>query len=162
MGGTRGAQFDHFGGNRVGRGGGNIDKIDKIIKLFFFLADLSNQTKSFDAAIDNSIAEVPPGRFCLNRKILAAGPCNRICHGGVHFFASTYLPEHTVRKYYSTFSTSSYVCEADMLGADRNDMTLSGPKSDMSPTCRPTQHLGPKIADTDIRQNQLVSLSSIF
>ena len=27
----------------------------------------------------------------------AAGPNDRICHGGVHFFAYTYLPNHTVR-----------------------------------------------------------------
>ena len=97
MGGARGARIDCFGGNRVGRGVGNIDKIDQTIKLFFFLANLSNQTKSFDAAINHPIAEVPLGGFCLNCKIRAAGPCDRICHGGVHFFASTYLPEHTVR-----------------------------------------------------------------
>ena len=43
-------------------------------------------------------------------------------------YALTYLPEHTIRKYNSTFSTSSYEHEADMSGADRNDTTLSGPK----------------------------------
>ncbi len=42
-------------------------------------------------------------------------------------------------------------------------MTLSGPKmgnvlcrfGDMSPTCQPTRHCRPKIADTDIRHSQL-------
>jgi hypothetical protein len=48
---------------------------------------------------------------------------------------STYLPEPTVRYYYSTFSTSSYISEANMLAADQND--CRGPKwgdvADMSP-----------------------------
>jgi hypothetical protein len=53
--------------------------------------------------------------------------------GGDHYYFGrpyelTYLPEHTIRMYNSTFSTSSYVHEADMSGADRNDTTLSGPK----------------------------------
>ena len=34
MGRARGARFDRFGGNRVGRGGGKMGKIDQIVKLF--------------------------------------------------------------------------------------------------------------------------------
>ncbi len=102
-------QFDHFWGKRVGQGGGNIDKIDQNIKLFFFLANLSNQTKSFDAAIDNPIAEVLATGRVLSK---SQNPCHWTLRSnmpwwGSFFFASTYLPEHTVRKYYSTFSTSS-------------------------------------------------------
>ena len=76
----------------------------------------------------------------------------------------THLPTWaTIHKYYSTSSTSSYVRKAKMLAANKNDTTLSGPKMgkcrcracDMSPTCRPTQHLGPKIGRHDIQQTQL-------
>ncbi len=78
-------------------------------------------------------------------------------------YALTYLPEHIIRKCYSTFNTSSYVREADMSRANRNNTTLLGPKmgdmlcrfGDMSPTCQPTQHCRPKIANTDIRHVQL-------
>ena len=70
--------------------------------------------------------------------------CNHHCHcrrqqisssvdhneGVPYLLAShplTYLPEHTVCKYYSTLSTSSYICEADMLAGDQNNTTLLGP-----------------------------------
>ena len=59
MRGTRGARFDCFGGNRVGRGG-NLGKIHQYIKLFFFSADVQNEINSFVTAIDHSIAEVLP------------------------------------------------------------------------------------------------------
>jgi hypothetical protein len=61
--GARGARFDCFGGNQVGWGGGNIGKIDQIIKLYYFLANLQNETKSSDAPINDPIAEVRPGGF---------------------------------------------------------------------------------------------------
>ena len=85
-------------------------------------------------------------------------------------YALTYLPEHTIRKYYSTFSTSSYIREADMSAADRSDMTLSGPKigdmlcrfGDMLPTCWPTRHCCPKIVNTDIRHSQLSCSSPLL
>ena len=79
--GARGARFDCFGGNQVGWGGGNIGKIDQIIKLYYFLANLQNETKSSDAPINDPIAEVRPGGFCLNHKIRAAGPGERLHHG---------------------------------------------------------------------------------
>ena len=85
MGGARGARFDCFGGNRVGRGGGNLSKTDQFIKLFFFSANFQNEIKSFDQSIDHPIAEVLPGGFCLNRKIRAAGPGKRLHHGCVLF-----------------------------------------------------------------------------
>ena len=84
-GGTGGARFDCFGGNRVGRGGGNLGKIDRFVKLLFFSANLQNEIKSFDTVIDHSIAEVLPGEFCLNRKIRATGPGERLHHGCVLF-----------------------------------------------------------------------------
>ncbi len=85
MDGTGGALFDCFGGNRVGRGGGNFNKIDQIVKLFYFSANLQNETISFDPSIDHPITEVLPGGFCLNRKIHAAGPGKRLHHGCVLF-----------------------------------------------------------------------------
>ena len=85
MGGARGARFNRFGGNRVGRGGRNMGKIDQIVKLLFFLANLQNEIKSFDPSIDHPLAEVLPGGFCLNRKIRAAGPGKRLHHGCVLF-----------------------------------------------------------------------------
>ncbi len=80
-------------------------------------------------------------------------------------YTLTYLPEHTIRKYDSTFSTSSYVREADMSPADRKDTTLSGPKMGQCrrrpDIWRPTRHLGPKIANTNIRHAQL-SLAAVL
>jgi hypothetical protein len=84
-GGAGGARFDRFGGNRVGRGGGNIGKIVQIVKLFFFSANLQNEMKSFDPFIDHPIVEVLPGGFCLNCKIHAAGPGEWLHHGCVLF-----------------------------------------------------------------------------
>jgi hypothetical protein len=72
--GARGAQFDHFGG-----------KIDQIIKLFYFSANLQNEIKSSNAAINHPIAEVLPGGFCLNHKLRAAGPGERLHHNCVLF-----------------------------------------------------------------------------
>ena len=84
-----GAQGEHdsivLGVIELGRGG-NIGKIDQIIKLFFFLANFQNEIKSFDQSIDHPIAEVLPGGFCLNRKIRAAGPGKRLRHGCVLLF----------------------------------------------------------------------------
>ncbi len=59
MRGTRGARFDCFGGNGVGRGG-NIGKIHIYINSYYFPADLQNKIYSFDTAIDQSIAKVLP------------------------------------------------------------------------------------------------------
>jgi hypothetical protein len=39
-------------------GGGDLGKIHQFIKLYFFSADLQNEIKSFDTAIDQYIAEV--------------------------------------------------------------------------------------------------------
>ncbi len=70
---------------KLGGGGGNMGKIDQIVKFFFFLANLQNEIKSFDAAIDHPIAEVPPEGFGPNHKIRAAGPSERLHHGCVLF-----------------------------------------------------------------------------
>ncbi len=64
-------------------GGGNLGKIDQLIKLCNFSANLQSQIKSFDAAIDHPIKEVPSGGFRPNRKIRAAGAGERIHHGCV-------------------------------------------------------------------------------
>jgi hypothetical protein len=63
MEGAGGAQFDRFWGNRVGPGGGNLGKIDQIVELFYFSANLQNEIKSFNPSIDHPIAEVLPGGF---------------------------------------------------------------------------------------------------
>jgi hypothetical protein len=65
-----------------------LGKIHQFIKLIYFSADLRNETKSFYTVIDHTIAEVPPGGFCLNRKIHAAGPGERLHHAGMmtHIF----------------------------------------------------------------------------
>jgi hypothetical protein len=52
-GGAGGARFDCFGGNQVGREGGNLGKINQFIKLFYFSANLQNEIKSFNLSIDN-------------------------------------------------------------------------------------------------------------
>ena len=57
-GGTGGARYNCFGGNQVGQGGGNLGKIHQFVKLYYFSADLQNEIKSFDTAIDQYIAEV--------------------------------------------------------------------------------------------------------
>jgi hypothetical protein len=62
-------------------GGGNLGKIDHIIKLYYFSAKLQNETKSSNAAINHPIMEVRPGGFCLNHKIGATGPGKRLHHG---------------------------------------------------------------------------------
>ena len=74
-----------LGAIELGGGGGNLGKIDHYIKLYYFSANLQNEIKSFDPSIDHPITEVLPGGFCINRKICAAGPGERLHHGGVLF-----------------------------------------------------------------------------
>ena len=50
-----------LGAIELGGGGGNLSKIHQFIKLYYFSADLQNEIKSFDTAIDQSIVEVLPG-----------------------------------------------------------------------------------------------------
>jgi hypothetical protein len=59
------------------------DKFDQIVKFIYFSANLNNQIKSSDRAIDQPIAEVVLRGFCLNCNILAAGPGERLHHGVV-------------------------------------------------------------------------------
>ena len=90
------------------------------------------------------------------------------CAGHMH--SLTYLS--TIRKYYSTSSTSSYICTCRHVGNSRKRHDIDGPKmeqerqmlpnvgptfSDMSPTCRPTRQCCVKIANADIRQTHLRS-----
>jgi len=74
-----------FWGQSSWVGGGNLGKIDQIVKLFYFSANLQNEIKSFDPSIDHPIAEVLPGGFYLNCKIRATGPSERIHHGCILF-----------------------------------------------------------------------------
>jgi hypothetical protein len=46
--------------------GGNLGKIHQFIILYYFSADLQNDLKSFDTAIDQSIAEVLQGGLRRN------------------------------------------------------------------------------------------------
>ncbi len=90
------------------------------------------------------------------------------------FFCAGHMPSltylSTIRKYYSTSSTSSYVCTHRHVGNSRKRHDIDGPKmeqerqmlpnvgptfSDMSPTCRRTCQRCIKIADADIQQTQL-------
>ena len=81
-GGRRESAIRSLWGQSSWAGGGNLGKIDQIIKgLYYFSANLQNETKSSNAAINHPIAEVRPGGFCLNRKIRAAGPGERLHHG---------------------------------------------------------------------------------
>ena len=84
-GGRMGSAIRSFWGQSSWAGGGNLGKIDHYIKLYYFSANLQNEIKSFDPSIDHPIAEVLPGGFCINRKIRAAGPGERLHHGGVLF-----------------------------------------------------------------------------
>jgi hypothetical protein len=85
-----------------------------------------------------------------------------------HMPSLTYLS--TIRKYYSTSSTSSYVCTRRHVGNSRKRHDIDGPKmeqerqmspnvgptfSNTSPTCHPTSQCRVKIAGADIRQTQL-------
>jgi hypothetical protein len=63
----------------------NLGKINQYIKLYYFSANLQNKIKSFDSSIDHPIAEVLLGGFCINRKIHATGPAERLHHGCVLF-----------------------------------------------------------------------------
>ncbi len=80
----------------------------------------------------------------------------------------TYLS--TIRKYYSTSRTSSYVCTRRHVGNSRKRHDIDGPKmeqerqmspnvgptfSNMSLTCHPTRQCRVKIANANIRQTQL-------
>jgi hypothetical protein len=47
-------------------GGGNLGKIHQFIHYYYFSADSQNEIKSFDTAIDQSIAEVLPGGLRRN------------------------------------------------------------------------------------------------
>jgi hypothetical protein len=47
-------------------GGGILGKIHQFIILYYFSADLQNDLKYFDTAIDQSIAEVLPGGLRRN------------------------------------------------------------------------------------------------
>jgi hypothetical protein len=94
------------------------------------------------------------------------------------FFCAGHMPSltylSTICKYYSTSSTSSYVCTRQKVSNSRKRHDIDGLKmeherqmslivgptfSDMSPTCRPTRQCCVKIADADIRQTQLRSQS---
>ncbi len=85
-----------------------------------------------------------------------------------HMHSLTYLS--TIRKYYSSSSTSAYVCTRRHAGNSQKRHDIDGAKngakwqmlpnvgptfSDMSPTCRPTRQCCVKIGDADIRQTQL-------
>ncbi len=61
------------------------DKIDHFIKLYYFSDVWQNEIKSFDRAIDQPIAELLLGEFCLVHKTCAAGPGERLQHGCVLF-----------------------------------------------------------------------------
>ncbi len=76
----------------------------------------------------------------------------------------------TIRKYYSTSSTCSYVCTCQHVGNSQKRHDIYGAKngekwqmspnvgltfSDKLPTCRPTRQCHVKIANADIRQTQL-------
>ena len=80
----------------------------------------------------------------------------------------TYLS--TIRKYYSSSSTSAYLCTRRHVGNSQKqheiDRAKNGAKwqmlpnvgptfSDMSPTCCPTHQCRVEIGDADIRQSQL-------
>jgi hypothetical protein len=88
------------------------------------------------------------------------------CAGHMH--SLTYLS--TIRKYYSSSSTSAYVCTCRHVGNSQKWHDIDGAKngakwqmspnvgptfSDMLPTCRPTRQCRIKIDDADIRQTQL-------
>jgi hypothetical protein len=90
------------------------------------------------------------------------------------FFCAGHMPSltylSTIREYYSTSSTSFYVCTRRHVGNSQKQHDIDGPKmeqerqmspnvgptfSDMSPTCRPTRQCRVKIANVNIRQTQL-------
>jgi hypothetical protein len=85
-----------------------------------------------------------------------------------HMHSLTYLS--TIRKYYSSSSTSAYVCTCQHVGNSQKQHSIDGTKngakwqmllnvgptfSDMSPTCCPTHQCHVKIGNADIRQTQL-------
>jgi hypothetical protein len=95
------------------------------------------------------------------------------------FFCADHMPSltylSTIHKYYSTSSTSSYVCTCRHVGNSQKRHDIDGPKmeqerqmspnvgptfSDMSPTCHLTRQCCVKIANADIRQTQLSLLEN--
>jgi hypothetical protein len=85
-----------------------------------------------------------------------------------HMHSLTYLS--TICKYYSSSSTSAYVCTRRHVRNSRKRHDIDGAKngakwqmspnvgsifSDMSPTCRPTRQCRVKIGNADIRKTQL-------
>ncbi len=93
----------------------------------------------------------------------------------MEFFCAGHMPSltylSTIRKYYSTSSTSSYISTCWHVGNSRKWHDIYRPKmeqeekqmlpnvgpifSNMSPTCCPTRQCRVKIANADIRQTQL-------
>ncbi len=65
-----------FWGQSSWAGGGNLGKIDQIVKCYYFLANLQNEIKSFDPSFDDPIAEVLPGGFCKIEKSMPLDPAN--------------------------------------------------------------------------------------
>jgi hypothetical protein len=64
--GRRGNAIRSYWGQLSWAGGGNLSKIHQFIKLYYFSADLQNEIKSFDTAIDQSIVEVLSGGLRWN------------------------------------------------------------------------------------------------
>jgi hypothetical protein len=65
-GGHRGSAIGSFLGQSSGAGGPNLGKIHQFIKLYYFSANLQNEIKPFNTAIDQSIVEVLPGGLAGN------------------------------------------------------------------------------------------------
>jgi hypothetical protein len=99
----------------------------------------------------------------------------------MEFFCAGHMPSltylSTISRYYSTSSTSSYVCTCQHVGNSQKRHNIDELKmeqerqmspnagrtfSDMSPTCRPTCQCCVKIADADIRQTQLRYLATFL
>ncbi len=101
-------------------------------------------------------------RFCTNSR----ERFDFFCAGHMH--SLTYLS--TIRKYYSSSSTSAYVCTCRHVSNSQKRHDIGGAKngakwqmlpnveptfSDMLPTCHPARQCCVKIGDTIIRQTQL-------
>jgi hypothetical protein len=69
-GGRRGSTIGEFWGQSSCAGGGNLGEIHQFIKLYYFSADLQNEIKPFDTAIEQSIAEVLPGGLAGNVSVV--------------------------------------------------------------------------------------------
>ncbi len=94
------------------------------------------------------------------------------CAGHLH--SLTYLS--TICKYYSSSSTSAYICTRQHVGNSQKQHDIDGAKngakwqmspnvgptfSDILPTCHPTRQCCIKIGDTNIRQTQLSSFLGV-